>query len=157
VLQARLGRLPPGCRVSPAPECCARLDGQCCESRLSARMVQSIHAVLRNALESGVREEIISRNVARLVQVPAPRYKVNRGLTTPQAKATSGVLPGTGWRRSTSWRSSSAGAVGSCSACAGRMSIWTGRNSKSSRPSSASAVLCASCRLSRSSPQRSAC
>jgi integrase len=67
--------------------CCAR--GQCCESRLSARMVQSIHAVLRNALESAVREEIIPRNVAKLVQIPAPRYKVNRGLTTQQAKAAS--------------------------------------------------------------------
>lgn len=35
-----------------------------------------------------VREEIISRNVAKLVQVPAPKYKVNRGLTAQQAKAT---------------------------------------------------------------------
>ncbi len=70
------------------PECCARQDGQCCGSRLSARMVQSIHAVLRNALESAVREEILPRNVARLVRVPAPRYKINRGLTTPQARAT---------------------------------------------------------------------
>jgi integrase len=51
-------------------------------------MVQSIHAVLRNALESAVREEIIPRNVAKLVQVPAPRYKINRGLTTQQARAT---------------------------------------------------------------------
>ena len=41
----------------------------CCESHLSARMVQSIHAVLRNALESAVREEVIPRNVAKLVQV----------------------------------------------------------------------------------------
>ena len=31
-------------------------------------MVQSIHAVLRNALESAVREEIVPRNVAKLVQ-----------------------------------------------------------------------------------------
>lgn len=68
--------------------CCARPGGPCCESRLSARMVQSIHAVLRNALESAVREEIAPRNVAKLVQVPAPRYKINRGLATGQAKAT---------------------------------------------------------------------
>lgn len=67
------------------PRCCSL--GQCCDSRLSARMVQSIHVVLRNALESAVREEIIPRNVAKLVPVPAPRYKVNRGLTTQQAKA----------------------------------------------------------------------
>ncbi len=51
------------------PRCCA--IGQCCESRLSGHMVQSIHAVLRNALESAVREEIIARNVAKLVKVPA--------------------------------------------------------------------------------------
>lgn len=70
------------------PQCCARTDADCCATRLSPRMVQSIHAVLRNALESAVREELIPRNVARLVQVPAPRYKVNRGLTVPQSKAT---------------------------------------------------------------------
>jgi integrase len=35
-----------------------------------------------------VREEIIPRNVAKLVQVPVPRYKVNRGLTAQQSKAT---------------------------------------------------------------------
>ena len=51
-------------------------------------MVQSIHAVLRNALESAVREEIIPRNVAKLVPVAAPKYKINRGLTVQQAKVT---------------------------------------------------------------------
>jgi integrase len=35
-----------------------------------------------------VREELIARNVAKLVRVPAPRYKVNRGLTVAQAQAT---------------------------------------------------------------------
>lgn len=50
-------------------------------------MVQSIHAVLRNALECAVREEAIPRNVAKLVKVTTPRYKVNRGLTTAQARA----------------------------------------------------------------------
>ncbi|MBN6057924.1 site-specific integrase [Nonomuraea sp. RK-328] len=69
------------------PVCCALKGGQCCESRLSTRMVQSIHAVLRNALECAVREEIIARNAAKLVKVPVPKYKVNRGLTVPQARA----------------------------------------------------------------------
>ena len=82
VLETRLGA------KRQRPECCARNDGQCCNTKLSARMVQSIHAVLRNALESAVREELIPRNVAKLIRVPAPRYKVNRGLTVPQAKAT---------------------------------------------------------------------
>jgi len=33
------------------PRCCALKDGPCCQAKLSTRMVQSIHAVLRNALE----------------------------------------------------------------------------------------------------------
>ncbi len=68
MLQAWLGR---GRRP---PQCCARQDGQCCNAKLSARMVQSIHGVLRNALESAVREELIPRNVAKLVRVPARRF-----------------------------------------------------------------------------------
>ena len=70
-----------------APRCCALADPECCQSRLSARMVQSIHAVLRNALECAVREEVVPRNVARLVKVPVPTYKVNRGLTSAQSRA----------------------------------------------------------------------
>lgn len=69
------------------PVCCALKADACCDSRLSTRMVQSVHAVLRNALESAVREEIIPRNVTKLVKVPVPKYKVNRGLTMPQARA----------------------------------------------------------------------
>ncbi len=69
------------------PQCCAKTPRQCCQTRLSTRMVQSIHAVLRNALECAVREETIPRNVAKLVKVTTPRYKVNRGLTTAQARA----------------------------------------------------------------------
>jgi integrase len=48
--------------------------------------VQQVHAVLRNALQHAVREEIVPRNVARLVQVKSPRYDINRGLTYEQAK-----------------------------------------------------------------------
>ncbi|MFG3050924.1 tyrosine recombinase XerC [Kitasatospora sp. NPDC048239] len=66
------------------PECCAA--GECCETKLSRRMVQSIHAVLRNALENAVREELILRNVAKLVQVPTPDYGTGKGLTVPQAR-----------------------------------------------------------------------
>ena len=76
------------------PRCCALPVSACCQSRLSARMVQSIHAVLRNAVESAVREEIISRNVAKLVQVPAPRYQINRGLSAQQTRATLIVAAG---------------------------------------------------------------
>ncbi|MFC4591833.1 tyrosine-type recombinase/integrase [Sphaerisporangium corydalis] len=68
-------------------ECCAKKGGACCEHKIQARMVQSIHAVLRNALENAVREEVIHRNVAKLVKISPPKYKVNRGLTVAQAKA----------------------------------------------------------------------
>ncbi|SDM23187.1 Phage integrase, N-terminal SAM-like domain [Nonomuraea maritima] len=68
------------------PACCALKSPKCCESYLSTRMVQSVHAVLRNALERAVREEIIPRNVAKLVTVSVPSYKVNRGLTAEEAR-----------------------------------------------------------------------
>ncbi len=53
---------------------------------LSVRMVQYIHAVLRNALQNAVREELLGRNVAKLVQVETPDYDVGRGLTVAQAQ-----------------------------------------------------------------------
>jgi integrase len=68
------------------PQCCALKGGQCCASKLSVRMVQSIHAVLRNALQCAVREEVLPRNVAKLVTVTVPKYKVNRGLTVTEAR-----------------------------------------------------------------------
>ncbi|MEU7986675.1 site-specific integrase [Streptosporangium canum] len=68
-------------------ECCAKKAGTCCEYKIEPRMVQSIHAVLRNALENAVREEVIHRNVAKLVKISPPKYKVNRGLTVTQSKA----------------------------------------------------------------------
>ncbi len=69
------------------PQCCAQKGGQCCQSGLSPRMVQFVHAVLRNALECAVREEVIPRNAASLVKVAVPQYPVSRGLTTSQAQA----------------------------------------------------------------------
>jgi integrase len=68
------------------PRCCALKQPKCCHSKLSVRMIQSIHAVLRNALESAVREELLPRNVAKLVKVTTPKYKVNRGLTVEEAR-----------------------------------------------------------------------
>ncbi|MDT3396165.1 tyrosine-type recombinase/integrase [Streptomyces sp. B1866] len=66
------------------PRCCAA--GECCRSYLSRRMVQSIHAVLRNALQNAVREELIVRNVAQLVQVPTPSYGTGKGLSIAEAR-----------------------------------------------------------------------
>jgi integrase len=53
---------------------------------LSTRMVQSVHAVLRNALENAMRDELVMRNVAKLVKVKTPTYEIGRGLTVEQAR-----------------------------------------------------------------------
>lgn len=72
-------------RPKDAQRCCAK--GKCCKTVLADRTIQQIHAVLRNALAHALREEVVPRNVAKLVQVKSPRYDVNRGLTADQAKA----------------------------------------------------------------------
>ncbi|MEU6590746.1 site-specific integrase [Streptomyces sp. NPDC046881] len=42
--------------------------------------------MLRNALQRAVREELVQRNVAKLMQVQTPRYRVGRGLSVAEAK-----------------------------------------------------------------------
>lgn len=64
---------------------------------LSVRMVQYIHAVLRNALQHALREELVARNVAKLVQVESPDYDVGRGLTVAQARQLLSVVEPTRW------------------------------------------------------------
>jgi hypothetical protein len=64
--------------------CCA--VGRCCERIPSTRLVQQVHSVLRNALQAAVREELIGRNVVKLVQVSAPSYEVNRGVGVAEAR-----------------------------------------------------------------------
>jgi integrase len=68
-----------------ARRCCS--VGECCERRPSIRQVQYVHAVLRNALQHAMREELLARNVAKLVKVTSPRYKVGKGLSVDQVKA----------------------------------------------------------------------
>ncbi len=58
--------------------CCSA--GRCCGRTPSTRQIQFIHAVLRNALSSAERDELVTRNVAKLVQIPTPRYRVGKGL-----------------------------------------------------------------------------
>jgi integrase len=53
---------------------------------VSTRTVQMVHAVLRNAIEHAVREELVPRNVVKLVRVPAPHYEVGTGLSLAQAR-----------------------------------------------------------------------
>lgn len=66
-------------------KCCS--VGRCCGRRPSTRQIQFIHAVLRNALGSAMRDEVVTRNVAKLVEVPAPRYKVGKGLKVAEVKS----------------------------------------------------------------------
>jgi integrase len=53
---------------------------------LQRRGVQFVHAVLRAGLQNAMRDELVTRNVAKLVQVPAPVYEVGHGLTPEQAR-----------------------------------------------------------------------
>lgn len=50
------------------------------------RLVQYVHATLRAALEHAVREELVARNVARLVQVPRPQRAEREALSVEDAK-----------------------------------------------------------------------
>ncbi|GAA4564552.1 hypothetical protein GCM10023176_10760 [Micromonospora coerulea] len=53
---------------------------------LTGRRIQFVHAVLRNGLQHAMREELLSRNVAKLVRVPSPRYKVGKGLSVDHVR-----------------------------------------------------------------------
>jgi integrase len=50
---------------------------------------------LRNALGNAEREELITRNVAKLVQIPTPRYKVGKGLPVSDVKRLLSAAKGT--------------------------------------------------------------
>lgn len=53
---------------------------------VSLRTVQQVHAVLRSMLSHAMREELIGRNVARLVQPPAPDRDEIRPWTDAEAR-----------------------------------------------------------------------
>lgn len=53
-------------------------------SQISTRTLQMVHAVLRNAVQHAVNEEIVPRNVVKLVKVAAPSYEVETGLSADQ-------------------------------------------------------------------------
>jgi integrase len=53
---------------------------------VGARTVQYVHATLRAALEDAVREELLERNVAKLVRVPAPVRVERQPLTVDEVR-----------------------------------------------------------------------
>lgn len=54
---------------------------------MSPRTVQQVHAVLRAMLSQAVREELLARNVARLVQAPTPDREEIHPWTETEARA----------------------------------------------------------------------
>ena len=56
------------------------------DSGMRKRGVQFVHSTLRAGLQNAVRDELVTRNVAKLVQVPTPQYEVGRGLSPDQAR-----------------------------------------------------------------------
>ncbi|MCY0938382.1 site-specific integrase, partial [Streptomyces sp. H34-S4] len=66
------------------PRCCAA--GTCCSKRLSPLTLAYIHSVLKSALEHAVREEEITRNVARNVRTGTPRPRRFEPLTAGEAR-----------------------------------------------------------------------
>jgi integrase len=61
--------------------CCAL--GKCCESYTGRRTLETVRATLRAALNHAIREELISRNVAALVDVPRARRRTTRRKVRP--------------------------------------------------------------------------
>ena len=53
---------------------------------IGARTIQYVHATLRAALEHAYREELVSRNVTRLVQVERPKAAVKEPLSVEEAR-----------------------------------------------------------------------
>ena len=83
-VQAWLNRLPAQCQCCAQGKdsrraerglgrCCA--VGSCCRSVPSPRTVKDVRAVLRSALSSAMREELVERNVAELVTAPRQRKR----------------------------------------------------------------------------------
>ena len=66
--------------------CCALQPPQCCNDVLSASSIRHILRVLRAALQDAVDEELLSRNVARLVQVRVTDERKVRAFTRPEAR-----------------------------------------------------------------------
>ncbi|WP_410537500.1 tyrosine-type recombinase/integrase [Streptomyces sp. KL2] len=71
-------------RAEEERTCCA--VGRCCKRRPSARTVQYVHAVLRSALQQAVREELIARNVARIVETPTVERQEVRPLDAGEVR-----------------------------------------------------------------------
>jgi integrase len=68
-----------------APRCCAMDEPKCCNDALSSSSIRHILRVLRAALQDAVDEELLSRNVARLVQLRVTDDAKVRAFTRAEA------------------------------------------------------------------------
>ncbi|WP_214111074.1 tyrosine-type recombinase/integrase [Acrocarpospora catenulata] len=66
------------------PKCCAA--GSCCGQIASDRTVRDAWTILRAALNSAVREELLTRNVAALMRVPKPRRRKVKPWSVDEAR-----------------------------------------------------------------------
>ena len=64
--------------------CCA--VGRCCQAYPSARTVKDVRTVLRSALGTAMREELVERNVAALVKAPKQRRRKVVPWTSEEAR-----------------------------------------------------------------------
>jgi hypothetical protein len=64
--------------------CCA--IGKCCDQRLSERTIKDARDTLRAALANAVAEELLTRNVATIVRLPAPRKRKRHSWSVEEAR-----------------------------------------------------------------------
>lgn len=64
--------------------CCAA--GECCEDHISDRTAKDALATLRNGLNNAIRSELISRNVAELVETPKVRRRREKPWSVEDAR-----------------------------------------------------------------------
>lgn len=71
-------------RPEKARRCCA--VGKCCGAVPSLRTVSDLRTVLRSALSSAAREELIAKNVVAMTQLPARRRRKRKPWSSDEAR-----------------------------------------------------------------------
>lgn len=72
------------CRPEKTRRCCA--IGNCCGAVPSPRTVSDLRTVLRSALSSAAREELITKNVVTMTQLPARRRRKRKPWSSEEAR-----------------------------------------------------------------------
>lgn len=91
-------------------------------SALSSQAVRLTHALIRNALADAEREELVHRNVAKLVRPPSIRREEVGVLTVDEAKRLVTAVKGDRFEALWICPLTLGSAVASCSGCAGAIS-----------------------------------